>query len=393
MTERDNSAALSNYRVLCNNIAYLSAVFEETIGKLRQLQSEIVSALNDDTLLNAQYKSGATLNAFVPIVSRIQLNSLSIFQKLAPLTRPDDRKNIDLKNVSALSRGFDDYNNLVTTTRQYIDSTVSASYQLYLLDPKAFNYHVLVSLSSFSKYATKSLTHTLFNSDVKSALSELEKLEFRHWANSRITACKHPTFGHKIDFLFSKLGSSLHVGLADDLKKIFKFSSEFTHVGYISTFFTSTAGAEYVFGDTEGPYLVSTENFSELKFEILETANKTLADLYIPSLIKCVEKIFLTHAAEKFVKLLRFTSKELSKCIRSRSSEKYFFIKTGLIGSDKKIPLNCACGTTTTWMPPHNTSELSCESCGASFTLLEVKGNGGSHVMTSEGPAKIVGVD
>ena len=44
---------------------------------------------------------------------------------------------------------------------------VSDSYQLYLLDPKSFNYHVLVSLNSFSKYATKSLVHALLTQKCK----------------------------------------------------------------------------------------------------------------------------------------------------------------------------------------------------------------------------------
>ena len=179
LTERKSSAALSNYRVLCSNIAFLNEAFSNAIGTLRFMHGEIESTLKNDALLTPQFKSGTDLNAFVPIVSRLQLNSFSVFEKLAALTTPDERAHITIENVSVLSRGFDDYNNLVTATRQYIDSIVSDSYQLYLPDPKSFNYHVLVSLNSFSKYATKSLAHALFNPEVESALNEFGTIKFR----------------------------------------------------------------------------------------------------------------------------------------------------------------------------------------------------------------------
>ncbi|MCX6831694.1 MAG: hypothetical protein NT028_06085 [candidate division Zixibacteria bacterium] len=392
LTDRKNSAALSNYRVLCSNIAFLNEAFSNAIGTLRLLHGEIASSLKNDALLNPQYKSGTDLNAFVPIVSRLQLNSFSVFEKLATLTTPDERAHIDLENVSALSRGFDDYNNLVTATRQYIDSIVSDSYQLYLLDPKSFNYHVLVSLNSFSKYATKSLAHALFNSEVESALNEFGTVKFKDWPKSHITECNHTTFAQKVDFLFSVLGAPSDPNLPDDLKNIFKFSSEFTHIGYISTFFTSTAGAEVIFGDDDGPYLPCTENFSELKYEILETACKALVATYIPSLIKCLERLMLKPQAEKIAASLHLAAEALCEAIASRNSKYYFFVKTGLIGSRTSIPLTCMCGVTRIWAPPHATTELYCDSCGSSFQLLEVDGEGG-YVITGNGPVKIIGAN
>lgn len=392
LTERKNSAALSNYRVLCSNIAFLSKAFATAIGTLRGLHGQTESSIANDSHLNPQYKSGTDLNAFVPIVSRLQLNSLSVFEKLATLTGPDERTRITLENVSALSRGFDDYNDLVTATRQYIDSIVSDSYQLCLLDPKSFNYHVLVSLNSFSKYATKSLAHALFNIEIESALNEFGTIKFKDWTKSHITECNHSTFAQKVDFLFSVLGAPTDPDLPDDLKNLFKFSSEFTHIGYISTFFTSTPGAEVIFGDDDGPYLPSTENFSELKYEVLETACKALLATYIPSLVKCFEKLMLKSQADKFSALLHQTATALSDAIATRNSKYFFFIKTGLIGSSTPIPLTCMCGATRTWVPPHARTELYCESCGSSFQLLEVDSDGG-YIITGNGPAKVIGAN
>lgn len=392
LTERKNSAALSNYRVLCSNIAFLNETFSNAISTLRLMHGEIESTLKNDSLLTPQFKSGMDLNAFIPIVLRLQLNSFSVFEKLAALTSPDDRAHITIENESVLSRGFDDYNNLVTATRQYIDSIISDSYQLYLLDPKSFNYHVLVSLNSFSKYATKSLAHALFNQEMESALNEFRTIKFKDWTKSHITECNHTTFAQKVDFLFSVLGVPSDPDLSDDLKNIFKFSSEFTHIGYISTFFTSSSGTEVIFGDDDGPYLPSTENFSELKYEVLETACKALVATYIPSLVKCLEKLMLKPQAEKLSTSLQLAAKALSGAIASRNSKYFFFVKIGLIGSTTSIPLTCMCGDTKTWWPPHDTSELYCGSCGSSFQLLEVDGEGG-YIITSNGPVKIIGAN
>jgi hypothetical protein len=74
LTDRKSSAALSNYRVLCNNIAFLSEAFANAIGTLRLLHGEIASLLKNDAFLNPQYKSGTGLNGFVPVVSRLQLS-------------------------------------------------------------------------------------------------------------------------------------------------------------------------------------------------------------------------------------------------------------------------------------------------------------------------------
>lgn len=107
LTARQRSAALSNYRVLCNNIAFLNTAFSNTIGTLQLMHSRIASSLTNELFLTPAYKSGTDLHAFVPIVSRLQLNSYSVFSKLAQLAIPDDRAHITVHNVSVLSKGFD----------------------------------------------------------------------------------------------------------------------------------------------------------------------------------------------------------------------------------------------------------------------------------------------
>jgi len=227
---------------------------------------------------------------------------------------------------------------------------------------------------------------------VRSALAEFENLKFKDWAKSSITECKHNTFASKVDFLFSELGTPPDPALPEDLKNLFKFSSEFTHIGYVSTFFTATAGAEVVFGDDTGPYLPSTENHSELQYEILVSACKVLASVYVPSLIRCINTLTANGSGDGTSETLRRCAHALEKDIASRNAEYYFFIKSGLVGTPYNFPLTCMCGSTRHWGPPHDSAELFCKSCGSSFKLMSVDGNGG-YIITSNGPTRIIGSD
>lgn len=68
------------------------------------------------------------------------------------------------------------------------------------------------------------------------------------------------------------------------------------------------------------------------------------------------------------------------------------FIRKGLIQSDQTIELPCMCGRINNWKSPHDLSDVYCKSCGSKFNLIEVEGNPG-YIMTSSGPAKVIGSD
>src|SRR4030042_35872 len=158
------------------------------------------------------------------------------------------------------------------------------------LEPKSLNYHVLSSLSSFEKYATESIWHSIADDKLIILLKEFNSLKFHERAKSHISQCSHDTFGKKLDHLFLRLGIN-EDELKNDLNNIFKFSSEFTHVGYVSTMFSDTYDLECIFGDDIGPYLPSTENFSELKYRILETTILLYSKIYLPSLQYALSKV------------------------------------------------------------------------------------------------------
>ncbi len=392
LTERKSTAALSNYEVLCNNILFSHELLGKGLSYLNIIVSDLKLILSNNSALHNEYKCGSDLYSFALIVPVLLRNDIEVISKLFYLTSPDDRRGIDFNNVGSLHKGFVDYNNLVTATRQFIDSLVTDAYQLQMLKPKEFNYHVLLSLNSFEKYATKSIRQGLFNDEVESSLREFRKLGFHEWKNSNITHCQHTSFSNKVDYLFSELSrfSPDDASYKIEIKNLFNFSSEFTHIGYISTFFTSQAGAQPIFGSDQGPYLLSTENFSELKYQILESCIRFIFLIYVPVLKKCIEKMILNEYSISIIKSLSNLILLLENGIKTRNNKYYFFVCDSLIGSSKEICLPCVCGHLNYWKPPHNNSDLFCTGCGSSYNILSVDGDPG-YIITSNGPVKVIG--
>jgi hypothetical protein len=389
-SERKSSAALSNYLVLSNNIKYVNDVLRFAVHVFSGIESAAGRSLGTPANCTPDYREAASRAPFTQIIPRVVANGLAVLDKFILHTAPDDRGGVTVENVSKLHRGFMDYNGLVTATRQVVDSLVSDAYQMCLLEPKALNYHVLVSLNSFDRYVTPSIRQALFTKETSDALAAFRKLSFREWANSAITRCAEPNFGQKVEFLFRELGITSEQSFAEELKDIFKFSSEFTHIGYVSTFFSSSQSPEVIFGDEIGPYLPSTENFSELKYRILETATRLLALVYLPSVARAWQKMLETNACKPFAESLDGLVKEMQEHLKTRNAQYYFFIKSGLTKTDKVIELPCICGAVRRWAPPHESDDLYCKGCGSHFNLMELDGDGG-YVITSSGPVRIIG--
>ncbi|MBU0690673.1 hypothetical protein KKC97_00225 [bacterium] len=394
LSERKSTAALNNYEVLCNNIRYVNNLLDEGIEALDMIHGQINSAFQDDAMVTTEFMDQSKrLFHFRKIVPRILLNDISIIRKLILYTQPDDRQGISIENVSALKKTFLDFNNLVTSSRQFIDSLVSDAYQLTLLDPKTTNFQVLTSLRSFNKYATKSIKHGIFNAEVQESLVEFEGLAYNERVRgqeSTITKCDKKSFGEKVDFLFDNLGLTAESDFKEEIKNLFSFSSEFTHIGYVSTFFTGSNSREVIFGDNIGPYLPSTENFSELKYEILETATKFYSKIYLPSVISSLRMAIEPSIFRTFENSMNQAITKMISDLKTRNSQYYFFIRQGLIGSNEAIDLTCMCGTIRRWQPPHDLSDIYCNNCGSKFNLLEIEGDPG-YVITSSGPIKVIG--
>jgi hypothetical protein len=388
LSERRNLTALSNYQVLNNNIDFVNNLFDRSLICLFEISNEIQTILQNDVSVSPRAKDqSCPLYYFRQVLPRLINNDIQISLKFKQCTGPDNRTNVSLENVTVLRKLFADYIELVTAARQFVDSLLSDSYQFICLEPKKLNYQVLSSLSSFEKYVTKSIWHSIVADDLTKVLQQFNSLQFNERANSRISKCQHKTFAQKVDYIFSQLGiNDDHFN--DELKNIFSFSSDFTHVGYVSTMFSSTYKSECIFGDAIGPYLPSTENFSELKFELLTTGMRLLSRVYLPSLKRALGNLIddLNNADNKLDAL----TAEINSGLATRNSQYYFFIVSGLIESKKNIELPCRCGELRIWTPPHKRDEIFCKRCGSSFNLIEIAGDPG-YLFTSQGPVKAIG--
>jgi hypothetical protein len=392
LSERKASAALSNYKVLCNNIGHLNRLLSDCLAQFVAIRRDIDALLGNSSALQGDFGSGQPKFPFVKIVPRILANGTAIIEKFTIETQPDDRSGISLETVALLKRDFLDYSSLATATRQTVDSLVSDSYQLHLLDPLELNFHVLVSLNSFDKFVTPSIRNALFTDDLVDTLAELRKLPFKQWKQSPITSCQQQTFAQKIDFLLSQIPSHKPPELSDTLKDIFKFTSEFTHIGYVSTFYSSSSESEIIFGDEHGPYLPSTENFSELKYEMLLVGCRLFSEVYLISVAKAITQIAGSNNSKEILEKLTLISDSLREGINTRNNKYFFFIKSGLTKKQEPIVLTCMCEHANTWEPPFQASDLFCKGCGSSFTLIELEGDSG-YVFTSTGPVKIIGAN
>ncbi|EAK7766573.1 TPA: hypothetical protein SEN68_001600 [Campylobacter jejuni] len=393
LTERKNAAALNNYEVLCNNIKYVNNIFNNGINLLTSLQKRLDEIYKNDEFISDEFKNNSSKYCyFKMIIPRILLNNINIIQKFEYYTKPDDRTNITIKTVGKLKKDFFDYNNLVTSARQFIDSLIVDAYQFTLLDPKEINFQVLTSLDSFSKYATRSILESLFDSNIRTYLKEFRKLNHkkRKGEVSPFTKCNKKTFGEKVDYLFNCLNLTNDNNLKEEIKKLFSFSSEFTHIGYISTFFTSSNALDVVFGDDFGPYLLSTENFNELKYEILVTTIKLFAKIYLPSIKNMLEKSLEQNIFKEYQELIDTIILDITNKLNTRNNEYYFPIIKGLIGSNETINLTCKCNNVTHWSPPHELRNAYCKKCGSRFGFLEFQDNV-ECILTSEGPVKVIG--
>ena len=144
LSEKRNSAALNNYEVLYNNINYINGLLDNFINYLIDLENDIENNIKISDNVNDDFKTGTSSKFyFRDIIPRILLNDTEILKKFSVVSRGDDRTGIENNNVHLLKKEFIDYSELVTVTRQTLDSLVSDAYQMIKLDVKEMYFNVL----------------------------------------------------------------------------------------------------------------------------------------------------------------------------------------------------------------------------------------------------------
>lgn len=390
LSEKKSVACLSDYEVLCNNITFLFSSYTNFLAGYDKLVLDIEKVLQDDANLRTDFKSGRSKYPFRILIPSLLKLMRCLFSKFETLTLPEN-KSFDASNVGKLHKDFKEYNDLITAVRQMVDNVIQSSYQMSILEPKEFNYLVLSSLNSFEKYATKSIRQGLFNQDVEDILTEFRTLPPKQFKCSYITECKHETFNKKVEYILRLLNDPSNP-IKDELNNIYKFSSDFTHIGYISSFFSNTACAEVIFTSSKGAYLPSTENFNELKYQVMETCLSLLYIIFLPCLKLSLQNMLEDSPQKQMIDNINILIKQLTNAIQTRNNSYFFFVQNNAIKTNKGLKLTCKCGHLNIWSKQRNSSDLYCKGCGSRFSIFELEGSP-THVPTDKGLVPVLGAN
>lgn len=388
LTSIRSSAALSHYpsvRIQTANLnrALLLSV-EETLGVLAAMSS----LLDDDAAVTEEFRGPSTaLCHFRRIGPRIVGNLLLIAKKLTKATPPEPK--LTLAQASLLKGSFEDFCDLCTAVRQFVDTLVECSYQLCALDPAYLNYKVLESLASFVVVAPASLQTPIYSRELETVVQEYVRMNSRTRKNSDFTLASHEQFPQRVDFLCNTLSPSYHHNVRGNLNSVFKFCSDFAHVGYVSTLVVGSEVGQVYMGSAEDVFYPRSENFAELKLQLLRESAIFYGDIFLRALKSFLTRLLgaagnelagrVSDGQSKLFKALGFTYRTLVEPIRE-----------GLVGGDATIRYDCNCGGHIEWPSPHSDWDNYCPECGARFVMHEVPANV-EYVISASGPGDVTG--
>jgi len=389
LTTLKSTAALSHYpslRVQTRNLnSGVAASVDATFEMLRALRT----ALNDDQSVSPEF-----LNPNTPLVHyrilgpRIINNLLLITGKLLRDTRPEPA--LDVHESERLSGKFEDFCDLATSVRQFTDTVVETSYQLYALDPKYLNFKVLDSLASFVMVAPQSLQLPIYSAELEKIVQEFVAMPSRQRRNSDFSHSSNEQFPQRVKALVDGLKPSFHDHVEGNLNTVFKFCSDFAHIGYVSTLVTGSEAGQVVLGGPGDAFYPRTENFAELKWQLLREALVFYADIFLRALLAFMRRALREQSRAAIEPDIQTQIDQLLKVYRLTHRTLVEPIVEGLIGSATTVRFKCNCGAAVEWAPPHHEWDNYCRQCGARFVMHEVPPQIG-YVVSAAGPGDVTG--
>jgi hypothetical protein len=279
LTSITSSAALSHYPSLRIQTANLNRALLRSVEETTATLGEVSSLLSDDSAVTQEFRAPETaLFHFRRVGPRIIHNFLLIANKLVRATPPEPKH--PLADASLLRGSFEDFCDLCTSVRQFVDTLVECSYQLCALNPKYLNYKVLESLASFVVVAPASLQTPIYSRELEAVVQEYVKMNSKTRKNSDFTLASHEQFPQRVDFLSTVLKPSYHRNLRGNLNSVFKFCSDFAHVGYVSTLVVGSEAGQVYMGSADDVFLPRSENFAELKLQLLHECAIFYGDVF-----------------------------------------------------------------------------------------------------------------
>lgn len=262
----------------------------ETLNNMARRYNEILARLRDDVekALDRAERSEEPARDDVwaaarTLIIRLLHADLAATSRQLRATAADDRAAITPENVGDLERGLDSYLDLLMVARQTIDVLVTNAYLYSDLKAGELNYAILSSLSSFEQFAPESLSSRITADpalrDLLTAFEAVHHRKRKDWSPTKASA---PSFAKRIEALNVRLDDGNDNLEGRRAVRLYRFASEYTHMGLMAVV-ASRPRMSVTFGDGIGPYLPSTENFAEVRLEVLDTTLRLILRYYVRS--------------------------------------------------------------------------------------------------------------
>lgn len=267
----------------------------ETLNNMARKYNEILARLRDDIekALDGVERSEEPAADDVWAAARVLIvrllrSDLAAMSRLLKSTAADDRAAATSENVRDLERGLDSYLDLLMVTRQTIDVLVSNAYLYSDLKAGELNYAILSSLSSFEQFAPESLRSRISKDPaLRDLLTAFETVDYRKRKDWPATKASAPSFAKRIEALNARLDERRDNLEGRRAVQLYRFASEYTHMGLMAVV-ASRPSVPVIFGDGVGPYLPSTENFAEIRLEVLDTTLRLILRYYVRSVYQAL---------------------------------------------------------------------------------------------------------
>ena len=387
LTKVKSRAAVGHYDSRRIWVARLNESLNQSVEALSHLEKRVAKLLMSKRNLSSAALTSKSLMEFRKIVPAILRNQVSVVSRLAYGTRAEPI--YTLKGKTNPSKTFDDFSELATITRQYVDSTIQDAYQLVMLDSKEFNFHVLNSLHSFVHLAPRGLQIPFTSKELVDIVEWFDQLSWKQRKKSSATSCQKERFGEKVDFLVTTLKPQFDLGVDTAAKATFRFCSEFTHVGYVSTLVTSADLGEFYMASADGVFFASTENYVELNYRLLKGAYLIFADIYLRAVGYATSIMLSDKAYAKVAGLIEKDIARSRKVIKSTGFQLTQFIAREYVRRPKTLRAKCICGEYREWNATDDWFNF-CRNCGTKYGVIEWPQDIG-YVITPQGPCDVVG--
>jgi hypothetical protein len=127
LTRVKSHAALSHYDSRRIWVASLNESLDLSVEVLKQLESRVAKLLASDSKVTSAALNSKSLIQFRKILPAMLRNQVSLASRYVKGTRPEPVYKFEDK--ADPSKGFDEFSELATLSRQYVDSTIQDAYQ------------------------------------------------------------------------------------------------------------------------------------------------------------------------------------------------------------------------------------------------------------------------